>query len=777
MKTTFSWLLYAAAALLAAVACAKVEGEIPENTVSADGHSVHVTVGAGIAESKSTVTTDGDGKRTLKFTAGDKIYVLASRGKSTIVNGVAYYEKVLCGYLSIDGDPSVGGTSAKFSGDLYVFDYDADSGGYVEGSYAFGSTDPLVAFTPSARLVHNGTYGSTFTVDDAKYGGYFNPNVVAATPDALLSSSLEIVGNYSSVNKQFSFSSSTTYLQTVFNCTISGLTTGTAYNVELWLGSDENCNESIFTYSGTTTASDGSASFAIFAPAEDNNFKLVLKAPGQALSVPLGHKVVQLATVYNISGTASFEPLATPLTFEAKTAGATVTFTAKAGATLEYSKNGGAWTTYTSAITLSNIGDKVSFRGDNTAMASNAAGDNCSKFTFTNEVYAYGNMMSLLSKSAFTETTSVPDYAFTRLFSYSNDLNGGINTNLFTHPSKPLKLPATTVGESSYAYLFNNCSEWTIAPALPAMELGNNCYEGLFFGCSDLTTVPELPATTLKQFCYSNMFNGCTSITTAPVLSAPALEVACYIQMFSGCSSLNSITCLATDISAADALLSWLSGVAETGRFYKAISASWENGVDGVPSGWSVVHSTFAGFNSETTAHPILEISSDLGGTSIITRNDGVVDLQGHTIFVLYCQNNTPGTTLTIQNGTLSGGIDGNGGWADNYYGTVRLVNMTINDVFNDGHAFVIESGTYTSVRNTAKDGTTYPGTYTIYGGYFNAFCNDLSSGHHYGTYTLYGGHYKFNPTTLGFGTVTIPDGYHLVDDGSGTYRWHVEKD
>ena len=509
-----------------------------------------------------------------------------------------------------------------------------------------------------------------------------------------------------------------------------------------------------------------------------------------------------------------------PLTFEAKTANTEISFTAKAGATLEYSLNGGAWIAYSSPITLTEIGDKVSFHGDNTAMASSPSEVNCSSFSCTTgSAYVYGNVMSLLSKTEYPTATSVPAYAFCRLFSGC--------ANIYNHETKALVLPATTLGDYCYAHMFRGCSGLTSAPALPAMTMAIDCYSDMFNGCAGLTTAPTLPATSLANACYWFMFSGCTSLASAPVLpattlsggcymnmfmgctgltSAPALPATtlagnCYYQMFMGCTSLetapslpattlsagsyaqmfmnctslNSVTCLATDMSASDCTTEWLKNVAATGRFYKNLSANWTNGVSAVPNGWSVVHTTFGGFNSETTAHPILEISSDLGGISTITRSDGLVDLQGHTIFILYCQNNTSGYTLTIQNGTLSGGIDGNGGWDDNYYGTVRLVNMTINDVYNDGHAFVIESGTYNNVNNTAKNGTTYPGTYTIYGGYFNAFGSDLASGHHYGTYTLYGGRYKFNPTSNTH--VTIADGYHLVEDGSGEYRWHVEPD
>ena len=101
-----------------------------------------------------------------------------------------------------------------------------------------------------------------------------------------------------------------------------------------------------------------------------------------------------------------------------------------------------------------------------------------------------------------------------------------------------------------------------------------------------------LPATTLAEGCYRFMFNGCTSLTTAPALPATKLVSNCYWDMFSRCTSLNRITMLATDIyiSAEYCLYGWVSGVAATGTFTKAASmTSLPSGASGIPTGWTVV--------------------------------------------------------------------------------------------------------------------------------------------------------------------------------------------
>ena len=151
-------------------------------------------------------------------------------------------------------------------------------------------------------------------------------------------------------------------------------------------------------------------------------------------------------------------------------------------------------------------------------------------------------------------------------------------------------LPATTLTEYCYEYMFYGCTGLTTAPALPATTLTNYCYSSMFEGCSSLTTAPALPATTLAANCYYMMFFGCTSLTTAPELPATALTTYCYYYMFCGCSKLNYIKMLATDISASNCLGYWVSNVASTGTFVKNPNASLPTGASGIPSGWTVVN-------------------------------------------------------------------------------------------------------------------------------------------------------------------------------------------
>ncbi|MBO7582758.1 MAG: InlB B-repeat-containing protein [Treponema sp.] len=200
--------------------------------------------------------------------------------------------------------------------------------------------------------------------------------------------------------------------------------------------------------------------------------------------------------------------------------------------TLKYSKNGGDLTDYTGDITVA-ARDRICLyaqESENTS-SSNMMID-CSS-----DCYIYGNVMSLVTLDPQTSkwnpyTSSVQSYAFFDLF-YNN-------RHIKNHSEKKVYLPATTLADHCYYYMFYHCTSLTIAPELPATTLADYCYYYMFYGCTNLMTAPALPAKTLAFYCYSNMFYYCTSLTTAPDLPATTLAVYCYNYMFGGCTSLTT---------------------------------------------------------------------------------------------------------------------------------------------------------------------------------------------------------------------------------------------
>lgn len=113
----------------------------------------------------------------------------------------------------------------------------------------------------------------------------------------------------------------------------------------------------------------------------------------------------------------------------------------------------------------------------------------------------------------------------------------------------------------------------------------------LFRGSQMLTDASELvlPVSDLPEYAYFCLFYDCSSLIKAPTLISKKPSASSYGVMFNNCSSLKEVTCLATDISAANCTSNWLNGVAATGTFYKDPSmSSWPEGKSGIPSGWTV---------------------------------------------------------------------------------------------------------------------------------------------------------------------------------------------
>ena len=199
--------------------------------------------------------------------------------------------------------------------------------------------------------------------------------------------------------------------------------------------------------------------------------------------------------------------------------------------TLDYSYDSSTWTTWgttsTTALSL-NIpaNSRVYLRANATRYGNSGS---------INRIYAdrdfavCGNIHSLLQKTNFDTITQLPNpNVFRNLFSGATHLKSAEN----------LILPATSLTDSCYFYMFSGCGTMTKGPSLPATTLTDHCYSCMFWSCYALTEAPELPATTLAQSCYNQMFFGCPSLTEAPELPATTLAEQCYHYMFNSCTSL-----------------------------------------------------------------------------------------------------------------------------------------------------------------------------------------------------------------------------------------------
>ena len=209
--------------------------------------------------------------------------------------------------------------------------------------------------------------------------------------------------------------------------------------------------------------------------------------------------------------------------------------------TMEYSKDGGvSWTTWNgNTITAALVDNeyKLSFRGTgNTHIAHrhliSYSYVECGVWRFQgSNIKCAGNIENLLDYKivAAGEHPVMDEDCFYRLFNECSALTD----------ASDLLLPATTLAERCYSFMFIGCSNLIEAPELlPATTLKYECYRGMFYNCSSLTKVPKLSATILTESCCSIMFYNCTSLIEAPKLPATILTYECYAGMFHNCSSL-----------------------------------------------------------------------------------------------------------------------------------------------------------------------------------------------------------------------------------------------
>ena len=209
--------------------------------------------------------------------------------------------------------------------------------------------------------------------------------------------------------------------------------------------------------------------------------------------------------------------------------GATINFSGSSTAnTLSYSTDSGiTWSSPSSSISVMvRNGDKILFKGT----SSNGI---LGRIYMTDAIYdVYGNIMSLIYGDNFEgQTTLNRNSVFRQLFN--------VSSNRVSDASN-LILPATTLTENCYYYMFKGCVLLSNAPELPATTLAPYCYGYMFDGCEQLRESILLPATTLARGCYIGMFQDCISLQSAPELLATTLAPYCYGWMFNGCERMKT---------------------------------------------------------------------------------------------------------------------------------------------------------------------------------------------------------------------------------------------
>ena len=247
---------------------------------------------------------------------------------------------------------------------------------------------------------------------------------------------------------------------------------------------------------------------------------------------------------------------------------------------LEYSINGGEWTTLTANTNTPNVpkDSNIRFRGNLTPNGSEGIGT----FSSSGKFDAEGELMTLLYGEYYVgQTGKFNDYAFKDLF---------INSNVVD--ASNIILPNV-----SYSYLyqntFRNCVYLTSSPAMPSASCSWRMYSDTYNGCTSLVNVGKISAynkCSTEGAC--GMFKNCTSLVSSPVIIMNA-QISAFYQLFDGCSNLSEVTYLGTTSPSSINSSNWLRNVQSTGTFYMNQDATWDSTVtrdaNGIPEGWNIV--------------------------------------------------------------------------------------------------------------------------------------------------------------------------------------------
>lgn len=492
-------ILLVAAAMLAimATSCNKETEELTKTPIT-------ISANYGGGNAKVSYTEDGN-NITATWETGDELIVCWNGHKNTLTlsSGAGTSAATFTG--SITGTPTANSTlvcfvkDSKNPGAVTV----SDNGDYLYTSDAFLTQDGSMDSAASRNLY----YGTCFYGDGTNISCTFKVNtsmmkLIVTAPLGVANGAPDATLTYKSGNAEIAkatFTVGSTAVDTIYLTIPAGHYSG--------------IQTLVYSCSGITETQYLSSSQANF-------------VAGQTYSRNVNF----------------FDDLSTPITFEAKSAGVTITFTPaddnNMPMPIEYSTDGVSWFTYIEPITLADVGDKVMFKGENATYSICEYDDDhdlhiySSNFSCSGDCFIYGNIMSLVGEYGHIsyDMTSENKAAFRSLF---RD-----NPNLYNHPTKNVILPALTLSDYCYSKMFFSCANLTRTPEMWGSYLANYCYEDMFAFCTSLTTPPNLPAQWLSEGCYDNMFCHCTNLTTTPELSSIELAENCYRGMFAECTNL-----------------------------------------------------------------------------------------------------------------------------------------------------------------------------------------------------------------------------------------------
>lgn len=175
---------------------------------------------------------------------------------------------------------------------------------------------------------------------------------------------------------------------------------------------------------------------------------------------------------------------------------------------LEYSLDGTNWTEFKSGnqttVTLSGVGKKAYFRGDNNSLAAKQD-NNFNNFVVSGEFSVGGNIMSLLDSTLEQQelTDTKNRYAFVALFDSCSGLKY----------ADKLTLPSDYIPLGAYANLFWGCSNLETAPTILATQVYSYGMYYIFAECKKLRSCSIfITSTSMASYALRYAFSNCNGL-------------------------------------------------------------------------------------------------------------------------------------------------------------------------------------------------------------------------------------------------------------------------
>ncbi len=261
--------------------------------------------------------------------------------------------------------------------------------------------------------------------------------------------------------------------------------------------------------------------------------------------------------------------------------------------------NGTTWSSFslssgqTQTIATLASGDTLMMYGTNGTLAS--AYNYGHYFRGTQDYEISGEISSLVngSNADDTELSGKGTFTFAQLFSGDTHLVSAEN----------LKISSTALPQSCFNGTFRSCTKLVKAPELPSTILGKETYSSMFESCTSLAYPPsQLYFTSVQSDSYNRMFcmSRSSKITTPAMTYTPKMfgnwgsvnPATSNMQMFCGNGNLTNIYCYWTNTSGSfGSIANWVNYTADSGvTFTKRSTQSFQSGVNGIKTGWTVVN-------------------------------------------------------------------------------------------------------------------------------------------------------------------------------------------